>query len=281
MPEFPLVDSHVHLWDQAVQPYPWLNDMPALNRRHTPAEFRAAGGPVAVAKLIFVQCGGADALIEVAWVDRLAREEPRIAGIVAQAPLEQGEVVASWLERLATIPRVKGVRRLLQDEPDDAFCLRPEFVRGVRLLPRFGFSFDLCIYHRQLANVIRLVRQCPQVSFVLDHLGKPGIRARQLDPWRAELRELATLPNVVCKLSGVATEADHAAWTAADLRPYLDHALECFGPARLLFGSDWPVSTLATDYPRWVATVDAALEGCTTEERQRIFARNAEAFYRI
>jgi len=145
----------------------------------------------------------------------------------------------------------------------------------------FRSSFDLCIYHRQLANVIRLVRQCPEVSFVLDHLGKPGIRARLLDPWRAELRELAALPNVVCKLSGVATEADHAAWTAADLRPYLDHALLCFGPGRLLFGGDWPVSTQATGYPRWVEVVDAALQGCTAEERQRIFARNAEAIYRI
>lgn len=281
MPNFPLVDAHVHFWDPAVQPYPWLNDVPVLNGRRGPAEYRAAAGTVAVAKGVFVQCGAADGAAEVQWVNQLAATDPRIAGIVAQAPLEQGEAVAPGLERLAALPRVKGVRRLLQDEPDDAYCLRPDFVRGVRLLPRFGLTFDLCIYHRQLAPVIRLVQQCPEVGFVLDHLGKPGVRARQLDPWRAELRALAALPNVVCKLSGLATEADHAHWTAADLRPYLDHALECFGPARLLFGGDWPVSTLATDYPRWVATVDEALAGCSEDEQRRIYRSNAEAFYRI
>jgi L-fuconolactonase len=281
MPDFPLIDSHVHFWDPAVQPYPWLDDIPALRGRRTPAEFRAAAGPVAVAKIVFVQCGAADALAEVAWIERLAGEEPRVAGIVAHAPLEQGEAAAPWLERLAARPLVKGVRRLLQDESDDAFCLRPDFVRAVRLLPRHGFSCDLCIFHRQLANVVRLVRQCPEVRFVLDHLGKPGIRASRLDPWRAELRELAALPNVWCKLSGMVTEADHARWTPADLRPYVDHAFACFGADRMMFGSDWPVSTLAAAYPRWVATVDEALRGASADELQRIFVRTAEAFYRV
>ena len=121
----------------------------------------------------------------------------------------------------------------------------------------------------------------PQVRFVLDHIGKPAIKAGQLYPWRAELRELAALPNVWCKLSGLATEADWAKWTPADLRPYIDHVMECFGPKRVMFGGDWPVSTQATSYPRWVATVDEALRGCSPEELQQIFVRNAETFYRI
>jgi L-fuconolactonase len=189
--------------------------------------------------------------------------------------------VSDALGKLAAVPLVRGVRRLLQEEKDDAFCLRPDFLRGVRRLARHGFTFDLCIFHRQLAHVIQLVRQCPDVKFVLDHLGKPGVKAGVLDPWRAELRELATLPNVWCKISGLATEADHAAWTPADLQPYVEHAIACFGFDRVMFGGDWPVSTLACDYPRWVAMLDDLLRGCSRDELHRLYVRNAEALYRI
>jgi L-fuconolactonase len=283
MPNFPLIDTHVHLWDPARLRYAWLAGEPALNRPFLIDDYRQACGSVPVAKLVFVQCecDPAQSEQEAAWVSEVAAFDPRLRGIVAQAPLENGDAVEARLVRLAANPLVKGVRRLLQAEADDAFCLRPDFVRGVKRLPHFGFSFDLCVYHRQLPAVIRLVRQCPQVRFVLDHAGKPGIKAGLLEPWRAELRELARLPNVSCKLSGLATEADPAQWTPADLRPYLDHVLECFGPDRVMFGGDWPVSSLATDYPRWVATVDEALRGCTPDELHRIYVRNAEAFYRI
>jgi L-fuconolactonase len=283
MPSFPLIDTHVHLWDPRQLRYAWLADVPALHRPFLIDDYRAACGPVAVEKLVFVQCecDPAQSAAEAAWVAEVARSEPRLRGIVAQAPLEKGDAVAADLAHLAEIPLVKGVRRLLQSEADDAFCLRPDFVRGVRLLPRHGFTFDLCIFHRQLANVIQLVRQCPEVSFVLDHIGKPDIKAGRLDPWRAELRELAALPNVTCKLSGLVTEADWARWTPADLRPYLDHVLACFGAGRVMFGGDWPVSTQATDYPRWVATLDDALRGCSPAELRQIYVRNAEQFYRL
>jgi L-fuconolactonase len=283
MTDFPLIDTHVHLWDPGRLSYPWLAEVPALNRPFLPDDYRRAGGPVPVAGMVFVQCEclPVQSAAEVAWVAELARAEPRLRGIVAQAPLEQGAAVEADLAQLAANPLVKGVRRLLQAESDDAFCLRPDFVRGVQLLPRYGLSFDLCIHHRQLANVVQLVRQCPEVRFVLDHIGKPDIKAGRLDPWRAELRALAALPNTWCKLSGLATEADCAKWTPADLRPYFEHTIEAFGAGRLMFGGDWPVSTLATDFPRWVATVDAALGGASPEERHRIFVRTAEDFYRL
>jgi L-fuconolactonase len=283
MPRFPIVDTHLHLWDPGRLRYPWLASVPALNRRHLIADYRAACGPVAVGKMVFVQCDCVPAqfLAECDWVTSVAREDSRIRGIVPFAPLERGAAVAPALEQLAANPLVKGVRRLIQSEPDLEFCLRPDFVHGVKLLPRFGFTFDLCITHRQLANTIRLVRQCPEVPFILDHIAKPDIKAGVMDPWRAELRELAALPNVGCKLSGLATEADHARWAAADLRPYIDHVMTCFGPDRVLFGGDWPVSTLATDYPRWVQKVDDALAGCTPDELHRLYVRNAEKFYRV
>ena len=285
MPHFPIVDTHLHVWDLSRLRYPWLDNVPLLNRDHLLADYTCACGSVAVAKMVFLQCEcmPEQAQQEADWVAELARTDARIRGIVAWAPLEKGEAAAPALTRLADDPLVKGIRRIIQFEADPEFCLRPDFVRGVQSLPRFGFTFDLCINHRQLANTIKLVRQCPAVNFVLDHIGKPDIKAGLLDPWRAELRELAQLKNVWCKLSGLVTEADHAKWTPADLRPYLDHVLACFGADRVMFGGDWPVSTQASDYPRWVAVLDDVLaaHGYTPDELHQIYVRNAEKFYRV
>ena len=151
----------------------------------------------------------------------------------------------------------------------------------MQLLPRHGLSFDLCINHKQLANTLKLVKQCPNVKFIMDHIAKPDIKAGLLDPWRAQLRELAQFPNVWCKLSGLVTEADFQKWTPADLQPYIDHVVDCFGFGRVIFGGDWPVSTQATDYPRWVTTLDAALKGASPDELHQLYVRNAEAFYRV
>lgn len=282
MPQFPIVDTHLHLWDLGRIRYPWLKGVPKLNRNHLIEDYRQACGPVQVAKMVFVQCecDPAQSFDEARWVADVAKTEPRIRGIVAQAALEKGEAIADALARLAEIPQVRGIRRLIQGESVD-FCVQPQFVRGVQALHGFGLSFDICLKHPQLANAIKLVRQCPDVTFILDHIGKPDIKSGLLDPWRAELRELASLGNVWCKLSGVATEADTEKWTAADLRPYIDHTLDCFGPGRVLFGGDWPVSTLATDYPRWVSVVDEALRGCSAEDLQRIYVKNAERVYRV
>ena len=283
MPNFPIVDTHLHLWDLGRLRYPWLASVPRLNRNHLIDDYRRACGPVQVAKMVFVQCECDPALSqqEADWVTKITRVDPRIRGIVARAPLERGDAANGALAALAANPLVKGIRRLIQSDADDAFCLRPDFVRGVQLLPRHGLTFDLCIFHRQLANTIQLVQQCPNVTFILDHIGKPDIKAGRLDPWRADLRALAALPNVWCKLSGLVTEADFTKWTAADLRPYLDHVIDCFGFDRVMFGGDWPVSTQACDYPRWVATLDEALRGCTPDELHRVYVRNAESFYRV
>ncbi len=283
MPDFPLVDTHLHLWDLRRLRYPWLASVPQLNRNHLIADYRQACGGVPVAKMVFLQCECDPAQFqeEVEWVTEVSKVDPRICGIVAWAPLEKGDAAEPALARLAANPLVKGIRRIIQFEPDREFCLRPDFVRGVQLLPRRGLSFDLCINHLQLANTITLVRQCPEVRFILDHIGKPDIKGGVLDPWREELRQLAALPNVWCKLSGLVTEADHATWTAAQLRPYIDQVVSCFGFDRVMFGGDWPVSTQAADYPRWVATLDDALHGCTADELRKVYVRNAETFYRV
>lgn len=283
MPDFPIVDTHLHLWAPGRLSYPWLAGEPKLNRDFLIEDYRQACGAVRVAKMVFVQCdcAPAQAWAEVEWVAEVARTEPRLRGIVARVALERGAAAEPEIARLASQPLVKGVRRLIQGERDPEFCLKPDFVHGVQLLHAHGLSFDLCLKHPQLAAAIKLVRQCPDVAFVLDHIGKPDIKSGKLDPWRAELRELSKLENVWCKLSGLVTEADHGAWTPAELRPYLDQVIECFGFDRVMFGSDWPVSTLATNLPRWVATLDDALRGCSPAELRKVYVGNAEEFYRV
>lgn len=283
MPSFPIVDTHLHIWNLDRLRYPWLASVPLLNKNHLIEDYVRACGPVEVAKMVFLQCecDPAQFQLEAEWVAEVAKVDPRIRGIVPWAPLEKGVAAEEELARLAADPLVKGIRRIIQFEPDQNFCLRPDFVRGVRLLPKYGLTFDLCINHTQLAHTIALVRQCPQVTFVLDHIAKPDIKAGRLDPWRAELRELAELPNLWCKLSGLVTEADHARWTPADLRPYIDHTIACFGFDRVMFGGDWPVAAQATDYPRWVDTLDAAVAGASVDEVRKLYVTNAERFYRV
>lgn len=284
MPDFPIVDAHVHLWDPELMRIPWLDDIPELNRPFGPAEYRAHTAGVAVAELVYVQVevAPAYALSEARRVAALAAEEPRLRAIVAYAPLEDGARARSYLDDLVQIsPLVRGVRRITQGEADPAFCLRPGFVAGVRLLPAYGLTCDLCIYHHQLGPTVELVRRCPEVTFMLDHIAKPGIRAGAREPWRAQLAELAALPNVMCKISGVVTEADHAAWTPEQIGPYVAHALAVFGEERVAFGSDWPVVAQAGGYRRWVETLDGLTAHLGPAARRKLWAENARRFYRL
>jgi L-fuconolactonase len=278
----PLLDTHVHFWDPAQLSYPWLAEIPQLNAAFLPADLGAATTGLALEKIVFVEAdvSHAQQLAEVAWVTALAASEPRLAGIVAAAPLEQGEAVRGHLQDLAAYPLVKGVRRLLQAEPP-GFATQPNFIRGVQLLREFDFSFDICIKHHHLGEVIQLVAQCPDIAFVLDHIGKPDIKAQRFDPWRAEIKKLASFPNVVCKISGLVTEADLKQWTLPDLRPYLDHVLEVFGPERVMYGGDWPLSTLAATYQAWLETLQEATTALSAAERQRLFYENGQLYYRL
>ena len=282
MPDFPIVDAHVHLYDPGVVRYGWMRGKPALEGPHGLAELDAARGQVEVEGLVWIEVGADPGQHqgEARWIADLAAGEPRVRGIVAHTPLERGAAAAADLERLLEHRRLKGIRRLLQDEADDAFCLRPAFVEGVRLLARHDLSFDLCVYHRQLAGALELARRCPEVRVVLDHIGKPGIQDGLIEPWRSQIGELAALPNVWCKISGLITEAGRD-WTRERLRPYLDHVLEAFGFERVMFGSDWPVSEQTHRYEEWVEIVERALAGASEAEHRRLFRDNAIAFYRL
>lgn len=278
-----IVDSHVHLWNPAQLRYSWLDGLPALNRAFLPADFAAASANSNVGKIIFVEsgCEPAQGLTEVGWACTLANDDPRLKGIVAHAPLEKGESASAELGALASCPLVKGVRRNLQGERDPNFCLGPGFLAGVRLLAAPGFTFDLCIRHDQLRPVAELVRRVPEVNFVLDHLGKPDVRGKKTGPWAADLKALAASPNVFCKISGLTTEADWGSWQPVDLKFYFEWALECFGFDRILFGGDWPVATLATDYQRWLETVQEFFSFAPTTSQVKLFQTNAERIYHV
>lgn len=279
----PFVDSHVHFWNPQRLRYGWLAGEPSLNKKHEPPELAQAATGLPLDKIVFVQCDcdPAQAAEEATYVAELARTESRIKGIVAFAAVERGRVVAPHLDLLRNNPLVKGVRRLLQGEKDAEKAVDERFVEGVRLLHGYGWTFDICIVAPQLPTAVRLVKSCPNVRFVLDHAGKPLIAKRERQPWEQHLRELSKLPNVVAKLSGLATEADRKAWTSADLKPYADHLLACFGPDRVLFGGDWPVCTPATPYRRWAETVADLLGDLPAGDRLKVWRTNAERVYNL
>lgn len=283
MPSFPIVDSHVHLYDPARFSYPWMDGVPQLKTKHETAEYDTAREGIEVDRIVFLEVDVRpdQRIAEAAYVQELAEADPRIQAIVASAAIETGGAVRDEIEPMLANPAMRGIRRLIQNERDVEFCSRPGFIEGVRVLAEYGLSFDLCIFHHQFEAMLKLVKACPDVRFVLDHIGKPGIRDRLRDPWMNHMRELARMPNTWCKISGVTTEADHAGWTRDDIEPYIAHAIECFGFDRCMFGGDWPVCELASSYRRWIDTVDGILSGSTEEELRKIYRDTATQFYRL
>jgi predicted TIM-barrel fold metal-dependent hydrolase len=285
VPNFPIVDAHVHLYDPQAIRFAWMTEAPLLNKPHLPPYYDERAAPVAVDGIVFVEVDADDGrhIDEALWVSALAKSEPRLKAMVASAPLEKGAAaVEADLAAIAKLPLARGVRRLIQAHVDEpGWCLRPGFVEAVKLLPAHTLSFDICIYHPQMADAIELVRRCPEVSFILDHIGKPGIREGVTEPWRSQMRELASLPNVMCKISGVVTEADHQAWTYDHVAPYVAHALDCFGFDRVAFGGDWPVAEQAVRYAEWVAIVDRVAAGASETDLRKLYRENAIRFYRM
>lgn len=280
MPDFPIVDSHLHIWDPDNIHYPWLGADPLLNRCYLIPDYDDAFASVEVEAMVFVQCEAnfAAFLDETDWV--ASQNDQRIRGMVAWAPLEKGAAVEEDLLKLKRHPQLRGIRRIIQFEDDLDFCLRPEFIEGVRTLADHDLSFDICIDHRHMENTLRMLDRLPDVRMVLDHIGKPAIAAGTMEPWASQMRELAQHENIVCKVSGVATEAARE-WRTADLTPYLDVAFDAFGLSRTMFGGDWPVTLNAVEPGRWIALLDDYLAGTDAAELKRFWHDNAAAFYRL
>jgi L-fuconolactonase len=281
--DFPIIDSHVHLLDLRRFSYGWTADEPTLARDWGIDELVRSAKPLMIEGVVFVEVDVdmPQYLNEADWVDGLAQADRRLKGAVVCLPLERGAAVEGEIARVADLKTTRGVRRLIQSQPDPEFMLRPGFIEALKLLPKYGLSFDICIRHPQFANTLEMVRRCPEVSFVLDHIAKPAIKDGLVEPWRTHIRELADLPNVVSKLSGLTTEAAHDAWEPEQLRPYIDHVAACFGADRLLYGGDWPVSKLAGDYLQWLTVLEAVTAHFSAEERRKLFCENARRVYRL
>jgi len=212
-------------------------------------------------------------------IQQLAGTQPSIAGIVASGRPEHEDFPAH-LAALAKLSHVRCVRRVLHTQPD-ALSQSPRFAENLRRLPDFGFTFDLCMLARQLPLAHALVAQCPRVTFILDHCGVPDVKGRAFETWREHIRQLATLPNLSCKISGLVAYADPATWTVDDLRPWVEHVIASFGWDRIVWGGDWPVCTLSAPLARWVEATRTLTSGATDDQRAKLFHRNAEKIYRV
>ncbi|MFO1035690.1 MAG: amidohydrolase family protein [Geminicoccaceae bacterium] len=283
MPSFPIVDSHVHLYDPTFLTYGWLKSVPKIDRRYDLTDFDRCRGPVQVDKIVFAEVAVDRGLhfAEAAWVQDLADKDSRLAGMIAHAPMEKGTAVAADLDRLAENRILRGIRRLIEVESNYAFCLQPDFIEALNLLPARKLTFDICVKHWGVVFAIELARRCPDVQFVLDHIGKPGMRYDIVEPWTSQIRELSKLPNVVVKLSGVITEADWPDWTRDRVRKTVSHVIDCFGFDRVMYGSDWTVSELSHDYPDWVAFLDELTAGCSESELHKLYRDTAIRIYRL
>jgi L-fuconolactonase len=285
MPSFPIVDAHAHLWDPHRLSYKWLRGNELLDRPYLTEDYSRASGQIDVAAMVFVESAVDAGLAEqeIRLVEAETSRDARIRGIVAQASLEQGAAALPFLEHLkATTPLLRGVRRIVESEPDPGFCLQPDFIEGVKGAAQLGLSVEITVNYRHMDALLQFVERVGDVSLMLDHCGKPGIREGRLEPWASQLRSLAaTRPDMRCKLSGLLTEAAHRGWTEQQVRPYIDVAVEAFGFKRLLFGSDWPVCLQAAALTEWVALLDRALAGVSTNDLRCFWRDNAIAFYRL
>ena len=276
-----IIDTHQHLYDVTMFPYPWLKDYPTLVGTYGMKDYLAATQGLTIYKSVFLECD-VDERFEVQetkHVLSLADQDNPLEGVVAGGRPEKPGFKAH-LEQIVGHPKLKGMRRVLHTEPDDLARGRT-FVENIRWLEQHGLSFDLCALPRQLPVVTELVRECPGVSFILDHCGIPQVKERVLQPWEEDIEEIAKLPNVVCKISGLVAYADPQNWNPEDLRPYVEHVIKCFGWDRVMFGSDWPVCTLSSTYKRWVDTLILLTADAGESNQRKLFQENAERVYRL
>jgi L-fuconolactonase len=277
--DFACIDAHQHLWRYLPPGPTWMADgMEVLRRDFLLDDLRAVTTDASVKGTIVVETERT--IEETEWLSQVASSVDLICGVVGWAPLTD-PAIEFHLERVASLPKMKAIRHPIHDEADDQFVLRDDFNQGVSALKQFDLGYDILIFEKHLPQTIQFVDHHPDQVFILDHIAKPRIRDRVLSPWKENITELARRPNVYCKISGMVTEADWAIWSGAYLYPYMEIVLEAFTPKRTMFGSDWPVVTLASSYRRWIDTVRGAVAQLSTTEKERILSGTAIEAYRI
>jgi L-fuconolactonase len=265
-----IVDAHQHLWDPARREYPWMAGLAVLRRSYTVDDLRAAAGPDVTATVLVQTVSSAVETAE--FLATATGSAGLVAGVVGWVDLTAPELA------VPDGPLV-GVRHQVEDEPDPEWLLRPEVCRGLRQLAGAGLVYDLLVRPPQRPAGLAVARRMPELRFVLDHAGKPGIAEGEWESWASWIDELARLPNLVCKLSGLVTEADWTSWTAAAIRPYAEHVLDRFGADRVMFGSDWPVCDLAGGYGAVLKLTRDLLGGASAAERAAVLGGTARRVY--
>jgi L-fuconolactonase len=273
------IDAHHHLWRYSAEEYGWISAaMPQIRRDFTPADLKKQTDATGIDGAIAVQAR--QTLEETQELLALADAHDFLSAVVGWAPIA-GDGFPALLSELTRHPKLRGLRHVIQDEPNENFILGEAFNRGISALLSAGLVYEILIFEKHLPQTIQFVDRHPNQIFVLDHVAKPRIREGLLSPWRERITELARRGNVYCKVSGMATEADWQSWTEADLRPYFDTVLEAFGAKRLMMGSDWPVCLLATGYERWFEVLDGWTAVLSKTERERFCGGTAEEVYKL
>lgn len=273
------IDAHQHFWMYNEREYGWIDDsMAALRRDFLPADLKSELQGNGFQGCVAVQAR--QTLEETRWLLELAEHAPFILGVVGWVDLRSPRLRFE-LEPLAVNSKLVGVRHIVQSEPDERFLLQPDFLRGIAMLEEFDLAYDILIYTRHLPVAAEFVTKFPRQRFVLDHLAKPAIKSGAIDVWARGIQGLAAFSNVYCKVSGLVTEADWQAWKPEDMQPYLDAVFECFGPSRLMIGSDWPVCTVAGSYSRVMNLMEDYLGKYSEEERDAVLGENAASFWRL
>lgn len=277
-----IIDTHQHLWDKDLFQYSWLDSVPQLNRSFRMADYLTATQGLNVVKSVHLEADVDEPymLEETKHLLALADQPDNPLEAIVACGRPEHDSFKSYLDKIAGHRRVKGIRRVLHTQPDEV-GQGATFLKNVAVLAEYGLSFDICVLARQLPVAIRLISQCPDVAFVLDHCGVPQIKEKQLEPWRTHIREIAKFPNVSCKISGLVAYADPASWTAEDLRPFVEHVIANFGWDRVVFGSDWPVCTLSASYRQWVETLQALTRHAGDANQRKLFHDNAIRIYRL
>jgi L-fuconolactonase len=272
------VDSHQHFWEINRFDYEWMDVGSPLRSNKTPKDLEPLMGASNVDYCVTVQAH--QSIEETKWLLKLAESNDFISGVVGWVDLADPKV-GETLDALQNNEYFKGVRHLWHDEEDEKWMLNPGPLNGLREISRRGLSYDFLVRPNHLKYIPIIMDSVPNLNAVIDHIGKPNISTKQIEPWLSDLRKVASIESIKCKISGMVTEADMKTWTVNELSPYVHHVLAMFGQDRVMMGSDWPVCTLAADYNRVITSFQEILSGCNDEAKRYIFGRTAIEFYKL
>lgn len=279
MNQIKFIDSHQHFWDIQRFKYEWMSPSDKiLYRNFLPDSFESILEKNGIEKTVAVQAH--QSLEETRWLLNLADEFELIGGVVGWVDLKNDDL-ENQLDEFSNYPKFKGVRHIVQDEPDEKWIIDAKVLNGINKLAKYDLTYDILIFPKHLQYIPKVIESCPEVRFVIDHLAKPPIASGEISDWKKDLEKVAQFPHVFCKLSGLVTEANHQSWKPVDLQPYVETAIELFGSERIMFGSDYPVCLLASDYQTVLETYQSFLQKFNEDEKRKVMRENAIKFYNL